>query len=147
MRIRPAKKTDITGMSLLLTQLFSIESDFKPDEKKQSQGLSLLLDARGAHILVAEEQGAIVAMATVQILVSTAEGGHVGLIEDVVVDQGYRGKGIGKALLNHLHEWAQDNGLTRLQLAADRDNSSALEFYVRNGWKQTNLVLLRRGRL
>jgi hypothetical protein len=32
--IRPAKKADIDGMSRLLSQLFSIESDFVPDEEK-----------------------------------------------------------------------------------------------------------------
>jgi GNAT superfamily N-acetyltransferase len=144
-KIRSAIETDIEDMSQLLSQLFSIEVDFVPDEEKQRRGLQMLLDALGAYVLVAEEQGKIIGMATVQILISTAEGSHVGLVEDVVVDKEQRGRGVGAALLDQLIVWAEDNGLTRLQLAADRDNSAALEFYAANGWRQTNLVILRFG--
>jgi GNAT superfamily N-acetyltransferase len=141
--MRPATEADIGGMSQLLYQLFSIEADFVPDEEKQRRGLQMLLDALGAYVLVAEEQGRIIGMATVQILISTAEGSHVGLVEDVVIDKEQRGRGVGAALLDQLTVWAENNGLTRLQLAADRDNSAALEFYATKGWKQTSLGLLR----
>ncbi len=142
-QIRSAKESDVSGMSCLLSQLFSIESDFVSDEEKQRRGLTLLLDTLGAHIVVAESQGGIIGMATLQVLVSTAEGGYVGLVEDVVVDKEFRRKGVGAALLDYLHLWAQDNGLTRLQLAADIENRAALEFYASRGWKQTNLVMFR----
>lgn len=141
--IRYANETDIDDMSQLLSQLFSIEADFVPNKEKQHQGLQLLLDSLGGCAVVAEEQGKVIGMATVQILVSTAEGSHVGLVEDVVVDQEQRGRGIGAALLDQLKVWAEYNGLARLQLAADRDNSAALGFYTDKGWKQTNLGLLR----
>jgi N-acetylglutamate synthase-like GNAT family acetyltransferase len=144
-KIRQAKQADIDGMAQLLSQLFSIEADFVVDEEKQRRGLQMLLDAMGAYVLIAEEQGSVIGMATVQVLVSTAEGGYVGLVEDVVVDSGYRDKGVGAAMLDGLRSWAQDNGLTRLQLAADKDNKSALEFYAGKGWEQTNLVMLRFG--
>jgi GNAT superfamily N-acetyltransferase len=144
-KIRPAIQTDIDAMSQLLSQLFTIETDYVPDEDKQRRGLQMLLDALGAYVLVVEEQGSIIGMATVQVLVSTAEGGHVGLVEDVVVDKEYRGRGVGAALLDQLTVWAEDNGLTRLQLAADRDNSGALQFYAAKGWMRTNLGLLRFG--
>jgi GNAT superfamily N-acetyltransferase len=104
-----------------------------------------LLDTLAAYVLVAEEQSKIIGMATVQILISTAEGGHVGLVEDVIVDKEQRGKGVGAALLDQLIVWADDNGLTRLQLAADRDNSAALGFYADKGWNQSKLVMMRFG--
>ncbi len=144
-QIRPAKEGDIDGMSKLLSQLFTIETDFISDEKKQSMGLKLLLDTVGAHIVVAEENDRVIGMATVQILISTAEGGYVGLIEDVVVDNEHRGKGVGGALLDYLYAWARDNGLTRLQLAADKENGAALAFYKKSGWNQTGLVVMRFG--
>ncbi len=142
-KIRPANEMDIDVMSQLLFQLFSIETDFVPDEEKQQRGLKQLLDTPGTRILVAEEQGVVVGMATLQILVSTAEGGSVGLVEDVVVDREWRGKGIGSALLENLTWWAEKLGLSRLQLAMDSENGAALRFYKRNGWNGTNLVMLR----
>lgn len=142
--IRPAQRSDIVGMSGLLAQLFAIENDFIPDGQKQKLGLELLLSTPYSRVVVAEDlNGIVIGMATVQTLVSTAEGGRVGLVEDVVVDQDRRGKGIGSALLNYLQVWAAENGLSRLQLAADCGNGAALEFYRSQGWKQTELVLLR----
>ena len=72
----------------------------------------------------------IVGMATLQLLISTAEGGTAGVIEDLVVSESMRGQGIGQALLNHLCGWAEGQGITRLQLLADRDNQAALDFYA-----------------
>jgi ribosomal protein S18 acetylase RimI-like enzyme len=143
--IRPATEADISAMSQLLSQLFSIETDFVPDEERQRRGLELLLGTPGALVIVAEDQSEVIGMATVQVLVSTAEGGQVGLVEDVVVDINHRDRGVGAALLDHLQKWAQDQGLSRLQLAADSWNSAALGFYARNGWEQTSLVILRFG--
>ncbi len=142
--IRRAGKQDLTAMCRLLGQLFSIEQDFVPDPEKQQRGLTHLLDSTKARIFVAEQDNRLVGMLTVQLLVSTAEGGTVGLVEDVVVDEECRGQGIGKALLRHLDTWAQQTGLSRLQLLADRNNRSALEFYKGRDWLTTHLIALRR---
>jgi ribosomal protein S18 acetylase RimI-like enzyme len=131
-------------MSMLLSQLFSIETDFTPDQVKQQRGLQQLLESTGAQILVAESRGRLVGMVTMQTLVSTAEGGRGGLVEDLVVDSEYRGMKIGAGLLEQLQSRAQKMGLSRLQLAADKTNSAALEFYRKVGWEQTSLLLLRR---
>jgi ribosomal protein S18 acetylase RimI-like enzyme len=141
--IRPAATSDIAGMSLLLSQLFAIESDFTPDDEKQRRGLKLLLETAGAQILVAESRGRLVGMVTMQSLVSTAEGGPVGLVEDLIVDRDHRQRGIGAGLLDQLQQWARGIGLSRLQLAADKTNGAALEFYRKVGWEQTSLLLLR----
>lgn len=73
--IRDAVADDIPAMVELLAQLFSIEQDFVPDAEKQGRGLALLLAQPGAHVLVAEREGRVVGMISVQTLISTAEGG------------------------------------------------------------------------
>ncbi len=143
-RIRPAVVADIDVLEHLLNQLFTIEQDFTPDSNKQRRGLELLLEASNAYVVVAMHEETIVGMATLQTLISTAEGGACGLIEDVVVDESQRGRGIGKALMNHLVSWADQKGLTRIQLLADRDNTGALDFYRKQGWCVTSLTALRR---
>jgi GNAT superfamily N-acetyltransferase len=95
-------------------------------------------------VVVAEQEGVVVGMATLQILISTAEGGRSGLIEDVVVSESYRGRGVGKRLMEHLVQWAAKQGLTRLQLLADRQNQPALMFYQSQGWSTTNMIALKR---
>jgi GNAT superfamily N-acetyltransferase len=83
-------------------------------------------------------------MASIQTLISTAEGGPVGLVEDVVVAKSWRGRGIGQNLLEALGDWARQHGLTRLQLLADRHNRNALDFYAKDGWQPTALICLRK---
>jgi GNAT superfamily N-acetyltransferase len=144
--IRPARTGDIPRMCELLTELFSIEADFVPEREKQSHGLNALLaDPQGkVLVLVAELDGMVVGMATVQTLVSTAEGGRVGLVEDLVVRRNLRGRGVGAQLIEAILTWAGSQGLTRLQLLADRDNQQALDFYASRNWISTRLICLRR---
>lgn len=144
MKLRTAVASDIESLQHLLEALFTIEQDFTPDREKQRRGLELLLETRNAHVVVAEEAGKVVGMATLQLVISTAEGGPAGLIEDVVVDESHRGRGIGQALMDHLSAWAGERGLTRLQLLADRDNGPALDFYRKQGWTTTRLIALRK---
>ena len=141
--IRQATRTDIPALVGLQHQLFSIEQAFHPDPEKQYRGLELLLTSDLAQVYVAEQSGRVVGMLTVQILISTAQGGPVGLVEDVVVDAAHRGQGIGEAMLKHLRQWSLRQGLSRLQLLADQDNKRALEFYRKQAWTTTDLIGLR----
>lgn len=139
--IRRAKYSDISGMIRLLRILFSIEVDFVFEERTQQSGLEMMLDdCTNRCIMVAERNRQIVGMCTAQILVSTAEGGIVALIEDLVVEDACRGQGIGKKLILSLEAWAMARGVRRLQLLADRNNIRALEFYGKMDWKATELV-------
>lgn len=144
--LRPAGQDDLDAMVSLLQALFGLEEDFTPDPERQRRGLIRFLDGCGKHrgILVAASEAEVIAMATIQTLVSTAEGGSVGLVEDVVVREDCRGCGVGKRLMDAVVTWAQERGLTRLQLLADRTNFNALDFYDRMGWGMTRLICLRR---
>jgi GNAT superfamily N-acetyltransferase len=144
--IRPARQEDLDAMVQLLQELFAIEADFNAQESLQRKGLALMLDGCLKHkcILVAETEGKVVGMATAQSLISTAEGGMVALVEDVVVNAGFRGRGIGHKLMHGIEQWAMKRGARRLQLLADRANHSALGFYHTIGWQPTQLICLRR---
>lgn len=142
--VRRAKHADISAMIRLLKILFSIESDFSFEEEIQKRGLEMMLaDCTNRCIMVAELNQQIVGMCTAQLLVSTAEGGIAALVEDLVVDDTYRGEGIGKDLLLVIECWAISQGVRRLQLLADRNNIRALEFYKKMDWKVTELICLR----
>jgi ribosomal protein S18 acetylase RimI-like enzyme len=144
--IRSAQHGDRDAMVALLDALFSIEADFTVDKERQHRGLTLLLDGCRKHagIKVAVVDGNVVGMGTVQTLISTAEGGLVAMVEDMVVAAPYRKMGIGRMLMSAIEKWARDRGVTRLHLLADRANLSALEFYDRIGWQSTQLICLRR---
>lgn len=145
--IEAARHDDIPALIALLDALFTIEQDFTPDHAAQYQGLTLLLQQPGmAYVAVARlANGAVIGMASAQLVVSTAAGAYSAWIEDVVVDANYRQHGIGSALLASVLDWAASKGATRAQLLADMDNIPALDFYQRVGWKQTRLIAHRLG--
>lgn len=144
--IRHACQEDTDAMVSLLQALFAIEVDFIPDPARQYRGLAQLLNNASDQrcILVAETDRVVVGMATLQVLISTAEGGPVGLVEDVVVEEKYRGCGVGQKLMDSLVSWSIEHGLSRLQLLADLDNQPALDFYEKNDWQSTQLICLRK---
>jgi ribosomal protein S18 acetylase RimI-like enzyme len=144
--IRNAQRSDMDAMVDLLEVLFSIEDDFSVDKARQRRGLKLMLDGCLKHrcIKVAEVNGKVIGMCTAQTLISTAEGGIVALVEDVVVDLQFRDRGIGRKLMESIEDWSRSRGATRMQLLADRTNFSALDFYDKIGWLPTQLICLRR---
>ncbi len=141
--IRPAEPADLDSLISLLAVLFSIEQDFVFDESRQRRGLAMMLENERARVLIAEAEGQVVGMCTGQFLVSTAEGGLSLLVEDVVVDEQWRGRGIGRLLMAAISDWARANKVSRLQLLADRNNVPALDFYRILGWQTTELICLR----
>lgn len=147
LNFRLATHNDIEDMLALLKQLFALEADFQFDAAKQRSGLAQLIDtsitdnARAA-VFVVTHQEKIIAMCSCQVFISTAEGGKSGLVEDVVVDADYRQQGIGLQLIQHVLQWAETQGLKRLQLLADKNNAAARTFYKAQGWRSTQLTAL-----
>ena len=142
-KIRSAEPADLDRLVSVLAALFSIEDDCAFDEQKQRFGLALMLENERGCVLVAEAEGRVVGMCTGQLLVSTAEGGLSLLVEDVVVDEQWRGHGVGRLLIEAISGWAKANKVSRLQLLADRNNMPALDFYWSLGWQTTELICLR----
>lgn len=144
--IRKAVPEDLPALTALLEALFSIEEDFVFDGQKQRRGLFLMIDGCGKHrrMLVAELSGEVVGMCSAQILISTAEGREAAVVEDVVVREDCRGRGIGAALMDGIEKWAAGRGIYRLQLLADRHNQGGIGFYRKQGWQVTQLICLRK---
>ena len=142
---RTAESRDIPGMCVLLSELFSIENDFNPDAEKQARGLSYLIRDRKdtSIVIVAETGGDIIGMCSVQTLISTSEGGTVGLLEDLIVKKEFRGRGVGTELLCAIFQWCERRKISRVQLLRDIDNKDAHDFYLSQGWDDTKLVSMR----
>src|SRR4030088_77266 len=99
--IEPATEHDLDELSGLLGELFSHESDFRPNKEKQLRGLRLIFEQpnRG-RVFVLRRDNAIVGMINLLFTISTAEGGFVMLLEDLVIQKEFQGHGYGAMLLN-----------------------------------------------
>ncbi len=144
-RIEFAAESDLAQMADLLAELFTLESDFEPQRARQLRGLRAILENPAlGKLFVLRIGGEVTGMANALITVSTAEGGRVLLLEDVIVRREHRGGGLGRRLVEHVLDWAREQGITRVTLLADRDNRSALDFYRKLGFEHSNMMVLRR---
>ena len=136
-----ANLEDIPALVDLLAALFSIEADFKPDAEKQIQGLSLLINtpATGVIKIARDENQLAIGMVSAQLVISTAQGAPSAWVEDMIITEKYRGRGLGRALLNEALAWAKQKGASRAQLLVDIENEPALGYYQHLGWETTQL--------
>ncbi|MFH2133975.1 MAG: GNAT family N-acetyltransferase [Pseudomonadota bacterium] len=140
-----ATEQDLPQLADLLTELFSLESDFTPERDKQLRGLQLILDEpQLGRLFVLRVDGKVAGMANALITVSTAEGCKVLLLEDVIVSRAQRGGGLGRKLIEHVLGWAREQCMTRVTLLADRDNTPALDFYRALGFEASHMTVLRK---
>ena len=145
MNIAQATLADIPALCELLAILFSQESEFSPDQTTQHRGLDQIIrHPEIGHILVAYEDGLILAMVSLLYTVSTALGAKVALLEDLVVSPQARGIGIGSQLLEHTIEFAKQQGCKRITLLTDVDNAPAHRFYQKHGFCFSPMIPLRR---
>jgi len=143
--VRAAGQHDVEQLCQLLAQLFAQEAEFSPDPELQAKGLLLILKGQDVgRILLVESGGQIIGMINLLYTVSTALGGRVALLEDMVVDRSFRGLGVGERLLNAGLDQARADGCLRVTLLTDQDNGRAHSFYERNGFVRSPMVPFRR---
>src|SRR6202007_2830183 len=89
-RIEPATIEDLPSLAELLMDLFSQESHFRPNYNNQMRGLRLILEqpSRG-RIFVLRSASQIIGMLNLLFTISTAEGGFVILLEDVIISKDF----------------------------------------------------------
>ena len=64
------------------------------------------------------------------------------VLEDIVVDQGERGSGIGQTILDWVFAQARQEGIRRAFLESGKDNHDAHHFFERNGFHQVSIVMM-----
>ena len=68
--------------------------------------------------------------------------GHKGWIEDVVVDESMRGKGIGNQLISELIIESEKLNLIEILLFTELEKESAISLYSKLGFKKRNSIIL-----
>ena len=124
----------------LLSQLTTVENSEGNiiSEKEYAEFFSNL--ENNVHIYVMQtEQEELVGMGTVIVEKKLIHGGSkVAHIEDVVVDQKYRGLGYGKILLDNLISKSKKFGCYKIILNCHEKN---IGFYEKHGFQQKNVEM------
>ncbi len=144
MQVISATPSDIPELCRLLEVLFTQEAEFTPNQDAQERGLAAIIgNPEIGQIFVAREGENIIGMVNLLYTVSTALGGRVALLEDLVVAPDARGAGAGSRILEHAIQAARISGCRRITLLTDSANESAQRFYRRHGFGTSSMLTLR----
>jgi len=133
--VRPATTGDLAAVRTLLGHLHERPADVA----WSSATWGRILGDPNRTILVAEDRGEF-AVGTADVLVVpnlTHDGAAWALVDNVVVDPGWRRRGVGRALLRAAVRVADDAGCYKLQLTSSNHRGGAHSFYERLGFTAT----------
>lgn len=102
-----------------------------------------LIDSENSHLFFLMKEGQIAGMLTVGIYYSPT--GGKAWIEDVVVDEAFRGQGLSKQLVAHAIEFTQSKRIPSLMLTSNPKRIAANKLYQDMGFgrKETNVYRMK----
>jgi len=144
-RVEPATIEDLPGLIDLVADLMDLQGDFTPDHEAHDRGIRLILEepSRG-RIFVLRNDDRIIGMVNLLFTISTALGGFVVLMEDVIIHPDHRKQGYGTLLLQHVIDFAQQKKFKRITLLTDKLGCASQEFFKQHGFEFSHLIPMRR---
>jgi GNAT superfamily N-acetyltransferase len=95
------------------------------------------------RIFVLRSPHQIIGMINLLFTISTAEGGFVIILEDLIIDNSFRRQGMGSELLNYAINYAKQKNFLRITLLTDRMSDSSIEFFEKHGFQRSDMVPMR----
>ena len=130
MKIRPAQQDEVGIVLQLIHDLALYEKAPNEVEATEKELLeTIFVDNARVFCDVVDVNGEIAGMAIWFLNYSTWQGKHGIYLEDLFIKPEFRGKGYGKALLEHLAKVCDERGYGRFQWWVLDWNSPAIEFY------------------
>ena len=130
MKIRPARQDEVGIVLQLIHDLALYEKAPNEVEATEKELLeTIFVDNARVFCDVVDVNGEIAGMAIWFLNYSTWQGKHGIYLEDLFIKPEFRGKGYGKALLQHLAKVCDERGYGRFQWWVLDWNSPAIEFY------------------
>ena len=135
--IREVNEQDFDGLMTLYMQLHGNEF---PEKTKEIQNLwERILNDPDHHIIVAQEDGRIVASCVCVIIPNLTHGQQpYAFIENVITDESYRKRGLATACLNYAKELAIKANCYKIMLLTGSKKESTLKFYEQAGYNRND---------
>ena len=129
--IKSLEKSHSTGVVKILIDSFSKNYDKKINES--------IFSSDEVDGIVALGKGDVLGYASIHYIKKITR--KSGIIEDVVVKENQRGKGIGKLLVNNLIEKPKKNNCDKIILSSSEKN---LKFYQKLGFQKNEFEMIMR---
>jgi ribosomal protein S18 acetylase RimI-like enzyme len=153
--IRRATERDFTALSALWREADAFHAAALPDRFRAPAG-----DARSrafvvgelaredAGLFVAEDAGRVVGFVRITAHRAPDVPCYVprvwAMVEELVVGEGARRRGIGRLLMARAHAWAHERGLAEVELSVYAFNAGAIALYERLGYTVVSHRMARR---
>jgi GNAT superfamily N-acetyltransferase len=108
---------------------------YPTDEAAVHQRLDYWLDDPSSWLIGAEDGETLVGVAALHVLPMLEVTGRFGRLVALVVDDRYRGRGVGGSLVSAAEEQARAAGCVLLEISSSRHRNRAHEFYQRLGYE------------
>lgn len=128
MEIREVTLKDLNRVFELLNELYENKLNYE----KFKEIYKLKLEDKNSYYIVAVIDNKIVGVLTSEINIQLHRERKQCFVEDLIVDEDYRNKGIGKALLQKAVEYAKENDCEVIELTSYIENENAHRFYEKN---------------
>jgi GNAT superfamily N-acetyltransferase len=138
--ITSATPADTVAVEDLMTQLAEFSSG-APDDGVATRFAYLLNSPSHAVFVARDSQAATIGLLVASQRMTLWHAGPCALIEELVVDQEWRGKGVGKTLIRAAMDWAINLGCNELEISTDCENVQAQALYRKMGFDHQAVLL------
>jgi ribosomal protein S18 acetylase RimI-like enzyme len=139
--IREARESDLLTIGNLTLELIEAMGDTEGiDIKLIAENCRNLLSEANSHILVAEIKRVVVGFVNFTTRKTILHRGLSGLIDELIIDKSYRGKGIGKQLLSGAIKKSRQLGCCEVEVSTEKTNTKAREFYRQCGFTERGVL-------
>lgn len=151
-RIRKATECDIDGILRLLRQVNDIHAEGRPDlflqghTKYDSDGLRMILRDPESPVFVGIDPEGNLAGYCFCIIEDHSQSNNLTpiktlYIDDLCVDEAYRGKHVGRNIFNAVTTYARKNGFYNITLNVWCCNPGAMKFYESLGMQPMKIAM------
>jgi GNAT superfamily N-acetyltransferase len=138
-RIREARPSDSPDLARLVTQL-----GYPTDAGEMAERMEALASRPEYALFVAEASGRAIGLVGAFLGYALEFSGSWGRLMGLVVDEPFRGRGIGARLMERMEGWLREHGASRLTLTSGSQRADAHRFYRRLGYEQTGFRFTKR---
>ena len=140
LEIQTAQPSDVASILQLLHTQLQEHDIVLTDQALQRATQGLIEDHKLGRILTARLDGELVGVAVISFLWTLEHGGPAAWLDEVYVEPGRRGDGIGRKLVEAAMQVARDSGCIALDLEVDAGHEAAERLYERMEFRRHRRV-------
>jgi GNAT superfamily N-acetyltransferase len=139
---RPAEPGDVDAIVALMAGYYAQDGYTFIADEARAAALMLIDDPALGRLWIAEEEKTVVGYVAVALGFSFEYRGREAFVDELLIAESHRGRGLGRAALEVAEEYCRQQGVNALHLEVERHREKALELYRRRGFEDFDRYLM-----